>query len=99
MKKIDLRNKANGVKKMSTDPGSVQLSPGRRSHLKQVTFVCHQATVPSTRIRIATWNVRTFYQIGKQENVEREMNRLCVDMLGLSEVRWSRVVCNQMDNG
>ena len=27
------------------------------------------------------------------------MNRLRVDMLGLSEVRWPGVVCNQMDNG
>src|SRR5215469_7189552 len=92
MKQIEFRNKPNCVKEMSTDPGSVQLSLGRRSHLRQVTFVRYQATVPSTRkFRIATWNVRTLYQIGKLENVEREMNRLRVDMLGLSKVRWPRV--------
>src|SRR5215469_1851606 len=100
MKQTELRNKANGVKEMSTDLESVQLSLGRRSHLRQVTLVRYQATVPSTRkFRIATWNVRMLYQIGKLENVEREMNRLRVDMLGLSEVRWLGVGCNQMDNG
>ena len=83
MKQIELRNKPNSVKEMSTEHGSVQLSPGRRSHLRQVTFVRHQATVPSTRkFKIATWNVRTLYQIGKLEDVEREINRLRVDMLG-----------------
>src|SRR5215469_5633193 len=100
MKQTELRNKPNRVKEMSTDHGSVQLSPGRRSHLRQVTFVCYQTTVPTTRkFRIATLNVRTLYQIGKLENVEKEMNRLRVYMLGLSEVRWSAVGCNQMDNG
>ena len=85
---------------MRTDHGSVQLSPGRKSHLRQVTFVRYQATVPSTRkFIIATWNVRTLYQIGRLENVEREMDRLRVDMLGLSEVRWPGVGCNQMDKG
>src|SRR5215469_4428072 len=99
MKQVELRNKPNGVKEMSTDHGSVQISPGRRSHLRQVTFVRYQAIVPSTRkFRIATWNVRTLYQIGKLENVDREMNRLRVDMLGLSEVIWPGVARNQMDN-
>src|SRR5215469_3398590 len=100
MKQIQLRNKPNGGKDMSTDYGSVQLSPGRISHLRQVTFLRYQSTVPSTRkFRIATWNVRTLYQIGKLENVEREMNRLRVDIPGLSEVRWPEVGCSQMDNG
>src|SRR5215469_13390764 len=100
MKQIQLRNKPNGGKDMSTDYGSVQLSPGRISHLRQVTFLRYQSTVQSTRkFRIATWNVRTLYQIGKLVNVEREMNRLRVDMLGLSEVRWPGVGCNQMNNG
>src|SRR5215469_16599070 len=99
MKQTEFRNEANGVKEMFTDHGSVQLYPGRRSHLRQVTFVRYQATVPSTRkFRIATWNVRTLYQIGKLENVERDMNRLRVDMLDLSEVRWPGVGCNQMYN-
>src|SRR5215469_961801 len=100
MKQVEIENKPNGVKEMFTDHKSVQLLPGRRSHLRQVTFVRYQATVQITRkFRIAIWNVRTLYQIGKLENVKREMNRMRVDMLGLSEVRWPGVGCNQMDNG
>ena len=37
---------------------------------------------------IATWNVRTMNESGKLENVKREMERLKVNVLGLSEVRW-----------
>ena len=65
-----------------------------------MTFVRHQATFLSTRkFRIATWNVTTLFQIGKLENVEREMNRLRVDMLGLSVIRWPEVGIEQMDTG
>src|SRR5215469_5682683 len=68
--------------------------------MRQVTLVGHQATVRNTtKFRRATWNVRTIHQIGKLENVGREMKRLCVDMLGLNEVRCPGVGCNQMANG
>ena len=36
--------------------------------------------------RIATWNVHTLYQKGQLENVMQEMQ---IDVLGLSEVRWT----------
>ena len=39
--------------------------------------------------RIATWNVRTLHQKGQLENVMPEMQHLEVDVLGLSEVRWT----------
>ena len=39
--------------------------------------------------RIATWNVCTLYQKGQLENVMQEMQRLEIDVLGLSEVRWT----------
>ncbi len=38
--------------------------------------------------RIATWNVRTMLRAGKLENVKREMDRLKINVCGLSEVRW-----------
>ena len=38
---------------------------------------------------LATWNVKTLYQCGKLENVRREMRRLKINILGLSEVRWT----------
>lgn len=40
---------------------------------------------------IATWNVRTLYQIGKLDNVVLEMKRLDIDILGMSEVRWTGI--------
>ena len=37
--------------------------------------------------RIAPWNVRTLYRKGQLENVMQEMQRLEIDVFGLSEVR------------
>ena len=39
-----------------------------------------------TTQRIATWNVRTLYQKGQQENVMQEMQRLEINILGLLKV-------------
>lgn len=39
-------------------------------------------------MRIATWNVRSMNN-GKIEIVKREMKRYGVDILGVSELRWS----------
>ncbi|KAL1447433.1 hypothetical protein WDU94_013960 [Cyamophila willieti] len=40
-------------------------------------------------VRITTWNVNNLRTDGKLENVEAEMKRLNIDILGMSEVRWS----------
>jgi hypothetical protein len=40
-------------------------------------------------IRIGTWNVRTLMQPGTLELLTREMNRCKVNILGISEMRWS----------
>ena len=40
-------------------------------------------------LNIGTLNVRTLYQSGKLDNAVQEMNRMSIDMLGLSEVRWT----------
>lgn len=42
----------------------------------------------NTRLRICTWNVRSLYQAGKLDNLLQEMNRLAIDILGISELRW-----------
>jgi len=39
-------------------------------------------------VMIGTWNVRTMRVKGKLENVKREMRRLRINIMGLSEVRW-----------
>ena len=52
----------------------------------------HQATEFNTRnqIKIRTWNVRSLYQKGILENVKLEMGRLKVQILGISETRWTK---------
>lgn len=40
------------------------------------------------KTKIGTWNVNTLLKCGKLENVKKEMRRIGIDILGLSEVRW-----------
>ena len=49
---------------------------------------------PKTVTRIGTWNVRTLYETGKSAQVAREMDRYGMEVLGLSEVRWTS--CGQV---
>ncbi|XP_048483641.1 craniofacial development protein 2-like [Plutella xylostella] len=44
--------------------------------------------IPGSAIKIATWNVRSMYTQEKIKNVEQEMTRLNIDILGISEARW-----------
>ena len=65
-------------------------SSGRDHHATQVTPDRQQATAPKLKsnIRIGTWNGRTKLQKGKLDNVKQEMDRLNINILGISEVRW-----------
>ncbi len=38
--------------------------------------------------KISTWNVRSLYQAGKLANVAKEMIRMDIDVLGVSETFW-----------
>jgi hypothetical protein len=44
---------------------------------------------PKTTRRIGTRNVRTMYATGKTAQVLKEMQRYHLDMLGISECRWT----------
>jgi len=44
---------------------------------------------PRTMIRLATWNVRTMFETGKTAQVTKEMERYDLDILGVSECRWT----------
>jgi len=40
-------------------------------------------------LKIGTWNVRTLFQAGKFDNLLMEMEELNVDIMGVSETRWT----------
>ena len=40
--------------------------------------------------RFGTWNVRSMFQAGKVQNTIKEMKRLHMDILGISEMRWTQ---------
>lgn len=44
---------------------------------------------PKTVSRIGTWYVRTLYETGKPAQMAMVMDKYRVDVLGLSEVRWT----------
>ncbi|XP_039290728.1 craniofacial development protein 2-like [Nilaparvata lugens] len=39
-------------------------------------------------VKIGTWNARSLFASGKLENVVKEMSRLSINILGISDVRW-----------
>ena len=40
------------------------------------------------KVKVATRNIRTGYQSGKLANIEKEMERLKIDIMGIAELRW-----------
>ena len=44
---------------------------------------------PKHQQRLGCWNVRTMYQLGKTAQVCKEMQRFNMDILGVSECRWT----------
>ena len=51
--------------------------------------VSRTADEKTKEIKIGTWNVRTMNVKGKLENVKQEMKRYNLNVLGISEVRWT----------
>lgn len=90
MDKSIIENSNNGVNG-SSGHLIAAVAPGQRDCGRQANPDRHQATVgiQGKRWKIATWNVRTMYQAGKLDNVHREMERLNIKILGISEVRWT----------
>ena len=88
-------NKKTMKRKVPEDPCSA------RSHLSGngFNFAGNSGSISSKSCRIhinqtlnvSTWNVRTLYQSGKLENLKREMKSLKVNILGVSEVRWTEI--------
>ena len=82
-----IMNQDNGVKGSPSNRWCS--SPGRVFHAQQVD-PDHQSAIVSKKamLKITTWNAGTLFQKGKLGNVQQEMNRLGIDILGLSEIGW-----------
>lgn len=52
-------------------------------------------------VAVGAWSVRTLYASGKVEKLEIEMDKCSYDynILGLAEMRWTRVAESALDNG
>ena len=44
---------------------------------------------PKIMLPTGNWDVRTMYNVGKKAQVIKEMQRYNLDILGVSECRWS----------
>ena len=54
---------------------------------------------PRRQLKIGCWNVRSMADESKTEQVVKEMKRLDVDILGLSETRWCKHGEEKLDGG
>ena len=48
------------------------------------------SSIKTKSLRIGSWNVRTMYEVGKQEQIRNEMQRYNLHILGISETHWSQ---------
>ena len=55
-------------------------------------------TTPNKQVRVATWNVRTMYKTARTAQVVKEMSRYNLDILGISEMRWTALVALPWDH-
>lgn len=67
---------SSGVSSSIGSPGGTVMS----TDMKKIKW---QETV-----KVTTWNVKTMYQGGKIHNTIQEMDRMGIDILGVSEMRW-----------
>ena len=58
-----------------------------RSRRLQIDVGC--LTTKRQPLRIGTWNVRSLYATGKLDNAIKEAKDMNIDILGLSEIRWT----------
>ncbi|XP_059162117.1 uncharacterized protein LOC131945132 [Physella acuta] len=56
---------------------------------KEVSTLKQSLVTPKIITRIGAWNVRTMYETSKTAQVVKEMSRYRINILGISEMRWT----------
>ena len=82
---------------MSRDEGCVGYKIERtdeKNRAKQKTRIAKRRK--KNKLRMATWNVRSLKQNGKLENVMQEMERMEVDIMGISETFYKEDFKNEL---
>ena len=62
---------------------------GARPMRKEACTLIKSFANPMKMLRIGNCNIRTIYGVGKTAQVVKEMQRYNLDILGISECRWS----------
>ena len=56
---------------------------------KEVSVQTPPLAAPKQQVRVAAWNARPMYESGKTAQVASEIRRHNINMLGVSEARWT----------
>ncbi|KAG8224318.1 hypothetical protein J437_LFUL007260 [Ladona fulva] len=72
---------------------NMALSPGQIFNDQRVL------RIPRSDLKVATWNVRSLFIAGKLDNVDIEMKRLKIVILGIRDVQWPGVGKCNTENG
>ena len=83
------------MKQTNKTPCLTQEVTSTEEHMTQVGESLREANQLTTllsmkaKTKIATWNVRTMYEVGKAAQVAKEMERYNIQILGICECRWN----------
>lgn len=63
----------------------------RSSASENLLIACKKQGMAMTagEITVGTWNVQTLWQTGRLQMLEKELEKMRYDVIGLSEVRWT----------
>ena len=70
---------------MSKDEGYIRCNIEKSNDKNRAKQGAKTTKIRKNKLRIATWNVRSLKQDGKLENIIQEMERMEIDIMGLSE--------------
>lgn len=86
-----------------TTSGNANLSAGSMTVGSQTRKEADTSTAellkPKHKLNIGCWNVRTMFQAGKLAQVAKESDAYNIDILGISEARWTGTGKRRLDSG